>query len=89
MKRVKVHFHTRFETIAAKRCWIFIPETFRYISDLQHELCMRFLDQQQQTAELYLTLEQYHLLPNEVQQPIIEYSLSCVRRVSISYKQVM
>jgi hypothetical protein len=90
MKRVKVNFHSRFETVASKRCWVSIPESFKFISDLQHELCMRFLENNDNDqSSLYLTLEQYQLLPNEVKKLLSSLILISLLRVLISYNQVM
>lgn len=43
MKRVKIYFPNHHKSLTShKKCWISIPESYRYVSDLQHEICLRF-----------------------------------------------
>jgi hypothetical protein len=68
MKRVKLLFHEKFQSsVSSQRCWISIPEDYKYVSDLLHDISNRFLDiQDYRKNGVYLTIDQFSLLPNEV-----------------------
>ncbi len=43
MNRIRLHFDDKFLSLNYKKCWISFPDNYKYISDLIHEISMRYL----------------------------------------------